>query len=282
MKDYFMYGKKKCIVTGASTEIGRTTIETLVDLGADVYAVDSIPCKIPGIKKFIKCDISKKEEIDNLFEKLPKTIHSYIGITNYSEEMADYVTTFNYNYTSNYYIVTNYLTERMKKGGSVAFVTSTEEGTWKNYQKEQYKVVNCNSWDEIQTAIEPLAQNYPSLYAYTYSKRCLANLVYEKAVELGKVGIRINNVMPSTINTVVNNGTEYRPVTPQEIANTIVFLNSEMATYISGIDLYVDSASNCANGVNTQNKETGTSIFKTITRLFKKIIGKQKYLPEGK
>ena len=60
MKDYFYYSDKICIVTGASSGMGKATVETLVDLGAKVYALDLNPCSVTGIEKFIKCNLAKK------------------------------------------------------------------------------------------------------------------------------------------------------------------------------------------------------------------------------
>ena len=300
MKDYFMYDKKKCIVTGASSGMGRATVEMLVDLGADVYAVDITPCKIKGIKKFIKCDLSNKEEIDKLFEKVPKNIHCFFGIAGLSGSKTDYITTFNCNYTANYYITMNYLPERMKKGGSIVYVTSTAGLTWKDYQKEQLKVLKCNSWEEIQQVIEPLAQISPSTFAYMYSKRCLSHFACEKAIELGKLGIRINNVMPGSTDTGMKdefqemaggeeallneNGTARRLATSEEMAGAIVFLNSEMATFISGVDFCVDSADNCMKILKLKkDREKVPATNKFILKIAKKMMSKQsKSLPEGK
>ena len=60
MKDYFNYSDKICVVTGASSGMGKATVETLVDLGAKVYALDLNPCSVTGIEKFIKCNLAKK------------------------------------------------------------------------------------------------------------------------------------------------------------------------------------------------------------------------------
>ena len=37
MKDYFGYKDKVCVVTGASSGMGKATVEMLVDLGASCY-----------------------------------------------------------------------------------------------------------------------------------------------------------------------------------------------------------------------------------------------------
>ena len=52
MKDFFGYEGKTCVVTGASSGMGKATVEMLVDLGAKVYALDINPCDVEGIEKF--------------------------------------------------------------------------------------------------------------------------------------------------------------------------------------------------------------------------------------
>ena len=199
MKDYFGYKDKVCIVTGASSGMGKETVEMLVDLGARCYAVDLNPCDVSGINEFIKCDLSKKEEIDNLFSKLPEHIDCFFGVAGLSGSKTDYMTTFNCNYTSNFYITEEYLTKRMSNGGSIVYVTSTAGLNWKEFRKEQSKVVDASTWEEVESVVEPLAKISPSTFAYMYSKRCLSEYACEASVKLGKQGIRVNNVMPGLL-----------------------------------------------------------------------------------
>lgn len=73
------------------------------------------------------------------------------------------------------------------------------------------------------------------------------------AVELGKYGIRVNAVSPGFIDTDMwkSRDTEIkdkiiartplgRQGTPKEVANVILFLASDMASYMTGQNLVVD------------------------------------------
>lgn len=298
MKNYFNYEGKNCVVTGASSGMGKATVEMLVDLGASVYALDLNECTVPGIKEFYKCNLANKNEIDETFAKLPEKIDSFFGVAGLSGSKTDYMTTFNCNYTSNMYITLNYLKTRMTKGDAIVFVSSTAGLNWKQFKKEQDKVVHANTWEEVEKIVEPLAKIAMPTFAYMYSKRCLSQFACEQAIELGKLGIRVNNVMPGSTDTgmkdefekmaggeealLAETGTAHRLASPEEMAYPIVFLNSDMASFISGIDLCVDSADACLKTLKMKkDREAVPATNKFILKLASKMMKKQSYL-EGK
>ena len=298
MKDYFKYEGKNCVVTGASSGMGKATVEMLVDLGANVYALDLNECDVQGIKEFHKCNLANKNEIDESFAKLPNKIDSFFGVAGLSGSKTDYMTTFNCNFTSNKYITFKYLKTRMTKGGSIVFVTSTAGLNWKQFKKEQDKVVHAQSWEDTVKLVEPLAKSAPATFAYMYSKRCLSQFACEQAVELGKSGIRVNNVMPGSTDTgmkdefekmaggkealLAETGMAHRLATSEEMAYPIVFLNSEMSSFISGVDLCVDSADACLKTLKLKkDREAISATNKFILKMASKMMKKQAYL-EGK
>ena len=63
MKDYFDYKEKICVVAGAASGMGKATSQMLL-IGAVVYAIDYSKAELPGVKKFIRCDLAQKIEID--------------------------------------------------------------------------------------------------------------------------------------------------------------------------------------------------------------------------
>ena len=97
--------------------------------------------------------------------------------------------------------------------------------------------------------------------AYTLSKRAMNYYTSLKAVELGKRGIRVNALLPGSTDTgmkkefekmaggqdnlVKENGGAGRLATPQEMADPLLFLNSDMAAFVSGLLLIADMGHNC-------------------------------------
>ena len=291
MKDYFGYKDKICVVTGASSGMGEATVKMLVDLGAKVYAIDINECKVDWITKFIKCDLSKKEDIDKAFLEIPEHIDSFFGIAGLSGSKTDYRTTFDCNYTANMYITLNYLKNRMSKGGSIVYCTSTAGLEWKKFKKEQNKVINCKTWEEVQNVTKKLSDNAPSTFAYMYSKRCLSHFACLQAVEFGKMGIRVNNVLPGSTNTgmkqefqdmvgseenlIAEAGLAGRLATSEEMAMPMVFLNSDMATFVSGLDMVVDYSDSCLKELKLKkNLEAISATNPIICILAKKMLNK--------
>lgn len=291
MKNYFGYEGKICVVTGASSGMGKATVEMLVDLGANVYALDLNPCTINGIKKFIKCDLANKKEIDEAFKKIPEHIDSFFGVAGLSGAKTDYRTTFDCNYTANMYITLNYLKNRMSKGDSIVYCTSTAGLEWKRFKKEQNKVVHAKTWEEVEEVTRKLASSAPATFAYMYSKRCLSQFACEQAVEFAKLGIRINNVLPASTDTgmkqefqdmvgsekglIEQAGLAGRLATPEEMAYPMVFLNSEMSSFISGLDMVVDYTDTCLKTLGLKkNIEAISATNPIICAIAKKMLKK--------
>tara|TARA_Y100000816_G_C25584663_1_gene314205 strand:- start:81 stop:521 length:441 start_codon:yes stop_codon:yes gene_type:complete len=90
--------------------------------------------------------------------------------------------------------------------------------------------------------------------AYSASKSALNSISKTIARELGKVNIRVNNVAPGIIDTkmlnsntnkeiikeLINKSSLKRVGNPNEVANTILFLASDLSSYISGETIKVD------------------------------------------
>ena len=291
MKDYFGYTNKICVVTGASSGMGKSVTEMLVDLGAEVYALDLNPCKVKGIKKFIACNLAKKEEIDEAFKEIPKKIDSFFGVAGLSGSKTDYRTTFDCNYTANMYMTLYYLKDRMKKGSSIVYCTSTAGLEWKRFKKEQNKVVHATTWEEVQNATQKLALKAPATFAYMYSKSCLSQFACEQSVVFAKNGVRINNVLPGSTDTgmkqefqdmvgseeglIAQAGLAGRLATPEEMAAPMVFLNSDMASFISGLDMVVYYTDTCLKELGLKkNLEAVSATNPIICAMAKKMLAK--------
>ena len=261
MKDYFGYNNKICVVTGAASGIGKATAELLVELNAEVYALDITKQDIPGVKEFIKVDLSNKESIDEAMEHVPRHIDSFFGVAGLSGAKTNYYKTFTVNYIANKYITEEYLKKRMSYGGAISYVTSTGGLYWDKYSSEFEKFTNARTWDEMIEALHAQAkEDTIGMMAYPLSKRAMNYYMAKLAIELGPQKIRVNALLPGSTDTsmkkefeveaggmdalVAETGTAKRLAKPEEMAQPLVFLNSDMASFITGLPLIVDAGAN--------------------------------------
>lgn len=242
--------------------MGKAVAEMLVDLGAQVYALDIQDCGVNGIRKFINVNLSEKESIDSAFEQLPPSIDRFLGVESVSGLKTDYVTTFNIDYTANMYICEKYLKTRMTEGVAIVIVSSCSGIAWHDYLDECKLFADERTWQGVQEKLKELVlKGTPSQIAYMLSKRVVIAYANELALELGKRKIRVNSVLPGNADTgmktefatmaggidnmVKDAGLAGRLATSEEMAQPIVFLGSSMASFISGEELVVDYCDNC-------------------------------------
>lgn len=92
----------------------------------------------------------------------------------------------------------------------------------------------------------------PTHIAYTSSKAAILQITKSLAVEYAKYGIRVNSILPGLTDTEINQGNDAfvneivqqipmgRIAIPEDIAKAVLFLASDDASFITGIDLVVD------------------------------------------
>jgi len=105
--------------------------------------------------------------------------------------------------------------------------------------------------------------NELNVIPYTAAKGGLRNMTLQLGCEWADRGVRVNSVSPGFILTdMIRSAVEGTPNadyiasrTPmrrmgeaQEVSNAVMFLASDMASYITGVDLYVDGGTNAGNG----------------------------------
>lgn len=293
MKDYLNYQNKICVVTGASSGIGLATCEVLLSLQAKVYALDINPCPLEDVT-FIKIDLNSKESIDEAFIQLPNSIDSFFGVAGLSGVMNNYYETFTVNFIANKYITDFYLRKALSQGGSIAYVTSIAGTNWDKYSKEFEKYILATSWEEMIEVLHKQAKAETiGILAYPLAKRAMNYYMAKKAVELADAGIRVNTLLPGNCDTkmtkefeieaggndeIINeNGLAHRLATPYEIALPLVFLNSSMAGFISGLPLVVDYGNDALIKLKLKKDKMDTKVASKLlnTALVQNILKKQ-------
>ena len=245
---------KVAIVTGGAQGIGKATCIRFAQEGACVAIVDINKEKGLQLEKeitdkgnisaFIYADISKEEDIIEMIDKVQKrfgNIHILVNcaikgiIKGINASVEEWQETFMTNVIG-YALCVKRCLESMKKNQGCS-------------------IVNIASISGF------IAQ--PEYLTYNTAKGALVNMTRCLAMDLAKFNIRVNNVCPGTIWTDNNafylerdygvNRAEAdrhpelggkhllgRLGEPEEVANSILFLVSDEASFITGENLMVD------------------------------------------
>ena len=242
MNTPFSIENKNILVTGATSGIGRATAITCAGLGAKVVVVgrnqerlDSLMQELEGDGNLaINADLTDEEQVKALIEQCPVVdgVACCAGVANMnpfafvSQEEIERV--FQINCFAPVMLVNRLLkAKKLSKGGSVVFVSSVDGP----------KIVHAGN------------------SVYSGSKSALVGMARNMAIDLASKKIRVNCVLPGTTDTPMirtENVTEEmlaetakgfplkRFAHPEEIANAIIFLLSDAASYITGTEITVD------------------------------------------
>ena len=230
------------VLTGATGGIGNSILDTLVSAEANVLATGTNEEKLNTIKnkyqsvKVKKFDISKHKEIENFINETNDEMENKIdilinnaGVTkdNLSIRMKEdeWKRVIDINLTSTFLLSKNVIKKMLKnKKGKIINITSVVGHTGNIGQAN-----------------------------YTASKAGLVAMSKSFALEYGKKNININCVSPGFITTDMTNKIDenYKETLkskipldkfgdPKDVANTVLFLCSNLSDYITGETIHVN------------------------------------------
>ncbi|MGI4896234.1 MAG: SDR family oxidoreductase [Janthinobacterium lividum] len=257
MKDYLNYTGKVCVVTGAASGMGKATTEILIDLGAQVYALDYAAVNVPGVTKSLQLNLGNQAEVDAAMAQLPTEIDAFFGVAGVSGDRHDFPATMAINFIANKYITDTYLFDRMRDGGAIAFVTSMGGINWEKHREEIAALTVADGWDATAKAVHDLGMDeVPGTMAYVLAKRATNLYTAQVVGKFAAKNVRVNAIMPASTNTGLTDdfakgvggmenlisyaGFAGRLAESREMAEPLVFLNSPMASFISGEIMPID------------------------------------------
>ena len=244
---------KRALITGSAVGIGKAIAHRFAEAGADLELVDINSKGLRAVRRELaqfeseinihKVDISRKEEIDSLWEALngeePDILVNNVGIypfKNFLEvDDAFLKKVMDVNLNSAFWMCHHMIERRMRSGGVIINISSIE-------------------------AILPFEKG---LVPYNISKTGIIALTRALAKEYGSSGFRINVIIPGGIVTpgtkavakeitqfkmgLVRSGLEFkmrlplgRGGQPDEVARVALVLASDLSSYIHGALIAVD------------------------------------------
>ncbi|MGA7414436.1 MAG: SDR family NAD(P)-dependent oxidoreductase [Bryobacteraceae bacterium] len=229
---------KNAVVTGGANGIGLAIAKGITAAGGSVWIFDLASANPAEAARSIgaqacEADVTNRQSLQSAFDAVPVPdvviVNAGIGPSaSLPDTTADvWSRTLAVNLTGAFNTV-QIAAERMKpaRKGSIVITAST------------------NSFD-----------GEADLIAYNASKAGLLGILHTAANELGPYGIRINAVCPGLIRTRLTASSFSNPAIisdyfkhialgrggePEEVAQAVVFLASDLASYITGTTLVVD------------------------------------------
>ncbi len=231
------FKNKVAIVIGGTSGIGKATTHQLLENGATVHIVGRSPDKVSDAPNLVKhqIDITNREQVNNLIDKIG-SLSNVDFLVNASgifgpKPFLDHT---NEDYDSyldlnrGFFFLTQATARAMQKSGGGS-------------------IVNIGSmWAKQAVKATPSS-------AYSMQKAGLHALTQHLAMELADHNIRVNAVSPAVVNTPVYHGVfggeseaqealkgfnAFHPIgrngTPEDIANSILFLLSDKASWVTG------------------------------------------------
>jgi len=238
---------KVCVVTGGTSQLGRTMVRTLAQCGADVaihykqnqtmaetLVADATALGVRAIA--VAADVTDKASVFAMRDAVlaglgvadiivNNAVSQYKWTTVLEQAPEDYEGQFQTSVLHNVLMAQAFVPGMIEKG-------------------KGGRVIGINT--------ECAMQNFPSQSAYVSGKRGMDGVLRILAKEVGVHGITVNQVAPGW--TISDNdrasGGEIQPGysdpvplkrrgTDQEIANVVAFLASDLASFVSGVYLPV-------------------------------------------
>ena len=251
VSDILGYEGKTVVVTGAATGMGASAAEMLYELGAEVWALDINEVTAP-VHRYIQTDLSKKDSIDAAVAELPAEIDILFNCAGVPSPPASPERTVLINVVGLRHL-TDALLLRIRSGGTIVSISSTAGMAWKSNMEIVEGFLDLQTFD---AAAEWLSGE-PNLGAdpYGFSKQALIVYTQQLAGELAKREIRINCISPSPTDGVFMD--ELRKTIPEEfvkpftpahgryaepadMGKAMIMLGSDLAGFVSGVNLPVD------------------------------------------
>jgi NAD(P)-dependent dehydrogenase (short-subunit alcohol dehydrogenase family) len=254
MNDVLGYHGKNVVITGAASGMGQAAAQLLVDLGANVYALDIADVSVP-VQKAIEVDMQDGGTIDAALAEVPEEIYALFNCAGVPSPPFSAQETVLINFVGLRYL-TEALIPRIIEGGGIASIASTAGMGWKSNLAQVREFLGLDN--SFESAVKWLLDSAEAVMdGYGFSKQCIIVYTLSKAKVLADKNIRINCIAPSPTDSgfmqkltgegqipreavdlfLPSNG---RYASGAEMGEPLVLLNSKLAGFVSGINLPVD------------------------------------------
>ncbi len=279
IKNIFGFEGKNVVITGSASGMSKEATELLLELGANVYAVDLADIDLP-VKAAYKANLGKKDEIEGWISTLPQKVDALFLCHGIADKPGKERMVQEINFFSNKYII-ELLMDRFTEKASISLISSMAGYGWEGRYDKYKKLLDTSGWDEMEKWFDENEKWVAEVQGYTCSKQSITAYVATMCMnqEFIKRKIRVNAICPGMTNTgltddfnkgagagdakagaqVINDiflkswggyNAEAR-----EMGYPLVVAGSQICSYMSGQNIYVDYGVTSAWTINALSGE---------------------------
>ena len=240
---------KRVVVTGAASGIGHRTAELLMEVGAEVIALDRNPVDL-AVTQFVAVDMTNPDSILSAVDGIVGEIDVLLNIAGVPGT-ANPDVTMRVNVLG-LRLLTELLVPRMNRGGAITNVASIAGAQWQAHLDEVQRLLATPDYD----AGVDWVKDHPmdGKRAYDFSKECVVVLTKQHGRFLREHGVRVNSVSPGPVRTpilkdfresigpmldLVTRETG-RDASADDIARVLLFVSDPILQWLNASDVQVD------------------------------------------
>jgi NAD(P)-dependent dehydrogenase (short-subunit alcohol dehydrogenase family) len=255
-------GRRVVVSGGGGQGMGAAVVRQLGPLGAEIHVLDlkEPPVDVAG---YHATDLRDPDAIDTAVDAIGGNIHALFNCAGLPGGRFSDLDTLLVNFVGQRHLADR-VVERMPPGGAIASISSGAGASWLANVEKWKPLVTTDGFAEGRKWLEENPEEIASGYAP--SKEVIIVWTVWRSLALAEKGIRINCTLPGPTDTPMmpdfedQMGKQFmdnypiplgRRQTPDEQAAPLVFLNSGMASAITGEAILTDGGTMAALSVGT-------------------------------
>jgi NAD(P)-dependent dehydrogenase (short-subunit alcohol dehydrogenase family) len=200
MDDVLEYQGAAVVVTGAASGMGAATAQILVDLGADVTAVDINPTVVP-VARSLELDLRDRAAIEAAAAAIEGPVDGLFSCAGLPGPPFSELDTMKVNFVGARHLAQQ-LVSKMRSGSSISAISSSAAVGWWDQMETIGPLLETEGFDEAVAWLEANEEKW-SWSGYLFSKWVVDAWVGYWYPDLAASGIRINCINPGPTDTAM-------------------------------------------------------------------------------
>jgi NAD(P)-dependent dehydrogenase (short-subunit alcohol dehydrogenase family) len=250
MDNAFRYDGKRALVVGCYSGMGAATAKIVQSLGGEVFGVDyrEPDYELAG---FTNCDLRNESEIDAALASLDGPMDRVFYCAGLPQTHSP-LDVMKVNFAAMRHVVEG--APLVSNGGAIAIISSNAGLQFMDHMVVISELLETEGYGGANAWCE----THPDVVAegYTFSKEAIIVYTMKRALEVVGDGVRVNCISPGPTATPMMPefekaagpelirafwGPMNRQAQPEEMGWPLAFLNSDAASFITGLNLLVDA-----------------------------------------